>query len=85
MINPKSALGNINLEHYASPCPVDLFKMGEFNDVVGNVWQWTETPITSYPDFKVHPLYDDFSTPTFEGKHNLIKGGSWISTGNEIT
>ncbi len=77
--------GNINLEHYASPCPVDLFKMGEFNDVVGNVWQWTETPITSYPGFKVHPLYDDFSTPTFDGKHNLIKGGSWISTGNEIT
>jgi 5-histidylcysteine sulfoxide synthase len=79
------APGNINLEHYASPCPVDLFKMGEFNDVVGNVWQWTETPITSYPGFKVHPLYDDFSTPTFDGNHNLIKGGSWISTGNETT
>jgi hypothetical protein len=28
-------------------------------------------------------LYDDFSTPTFDGKHTLIKGGSWISTGNE--
>jgi len=24
-----------------------------------------------------------FSVPTFDGKHNLIKGGSWISTGNE--
>jgi len=33
----------------------------------------------------VHPLYDDFSTPTFDGKHNLFKGGSWISTGNEAT
>jgi len=31
----------------------------------------------------VHPLYDDFSLPTFDGRHNLIKGGSWISTGNE--
>jgi putative 4-mercaptohistidine N1-methyltranferase len=30
-------------------------------------------------------MYDDFSTPTFDGKHNLIKGGSWISTGNEAT
>ena len=30
----------------------------------------------------MHPLYDDFSTPTFDGRHNLIKGGSWISTGN---
>lgn len=79
------APGNINLEHYTSPCPVDSFAFGDFYDVMGNVWQWTETPITGYPGFKVHPLYDDFSTPTFDGKHNLIKGGSWISTGNEAT
>jgi 5-histidylcysteine sulfoxide synthase/putative 4-mercaptohistidine N1-methyltranferase len=79
------APGNINLEHFASPCPVNKFKTGDFYDVVGNVWQWTETPITGYAGFKVHPMYDDFSTPTFDGKHNLIKGGSWISTGNEAT
>ena len=56
---------------------------GELYDVVGNVWQWTETPIYPFDGFKVHPLYDDFTTPTFDNKHNLIKGGSWISTGNE--
>lgn len=81
----KTVPGNINLEKYTSPCPVDKFKNGDFYDVVGNVWQWTETPITGYAGFKVHPMYDDFSTPTFDGKHNLIKGGSWISTGNEAT
>lgn len=81
----ETAPGNINLEHFASPCPVNRFRQGDFYDVQGNVWQWTETPITGYPGFKVHPLYDDFSTPTFDGKHNLIKGGSWISTGNEAT
>ncbi len=81
----KVAPGNINLEHYASTCPVNKFAFGDFYDVIGNVWQWTETPITGYPGFKVHPLYDDFSTPTFDGKHNIIKGGSWISTGNEAT
>ena len=81
-----TAPGNINLEHFASPCPVDKFEQGKgFFDVIGNVWQWTETPITGFPGFKVHPMYDDFSTPTFDGKHNLIKGGSWISTGNEAT
>ena len=74
--------GNVNLEYFASSCPVNRF--GErFFDVVGNVWQWTVSPIDAYDGFKVHPLYDDFSTPTFDGKHNLIKGGSWISTGNE--
>ncbi|MFT5298456.1 MAG: 5-histidylcysteine sulfoxide synthase/putative 4-mercaptohistidine N1-methyltransferase [Colwellia sp.] len=74
---------NINLAHYASSCPVDEFAAGEFYDVIGNVWQWNESAIDGYEGFKVHPLYDDFSTPTFDGKHNLIKGGSWISTGNE--
>jgi len=69
------APGNINLEHYSSSCPVNTFSFGDFYDVIGNVWQWTETPITGYPGFKVHPLYDDFSTPTFDGKHNIIKRG----------
>lgn len=81
----EQAPGNINLEYFTSPCPVDMFAQGRFFDVVGNVWQWTETPITGFPGFRVHPMYDDFSTPTFDGKHNLIKGGSWISTGNEAT
>ena len=78
-----AAPGNINLEHFASSCPVDAYQQGDFCDVVGNVWQWTRTPIMPFKGFEVHPLYDDFSVPTFDGRHNLIKGGSWISTGNE--
>ncbi len=79
------APGNINLEHWTSSCPVDHFQFGEFFDIIGNVWQWTETPISGFDGFEVHPCYDDFSTPTFDTQHNLIKGGSWISTGNEAT
>jgi len=79
------APGNINLEHWASSCPVNRFAFGDFYDVVGNVWQWTETPISGFAGFEIHPWYDDFSTPTFDTQHNLIKGGSWISTGNEAT
>lgn len=79
------APGNINLEHWCSSCPVDHFRFGRFYDIIGNVWQWTETPITGFDGFAVHPWYDDFSTPTFDTQHNLIKGGSWISTGNEAT
>ncbi len=77
------APGNINLARWASSCPVDHFAQGDFFDIVGNVWQWTTTPTNGFEGFRVHPLYDDFSTPTFDGKHALIKGGSWISTGNE--
>jgi len=78
------APGNINLEHFASSAPVTAFPQGDFCDVVGNVWQWTRTPIMPFKGFEVHPLYDDFSVPTFDGRHNLMKGGSWISTGNEV-
>lgn len=75
---------NWNLECAASSVPVDQFKHGDFYDVVGNVWQWNSTPIYAFDGFKVHPLYDDFTVPTFDNRHNLIKGGSWISTGNAV-
>jgi len=74
---------NLHLDHGASSCPVNQFAHGELFDVVGNVWQWTETPIFPLDGFRVHPIYDDFTTPTYDGRHNLIKGGSWIATGNE--
>ena len=80
---------NINLKHWASSCPINYFTHDDsedgFCDVTGNVWQWTETAIDGLEGFEVHPVYDDFSVPTFDGRHNLIKGGSWISTGNETT
>ncbi len=81
----QQAPGNINLEHWSSSCPVDRFCFGDFFDVIGNVWQWTETPIYPFHGFRIHPYYDDFSTPTFDTRHNLFMGGSWISTGNEAT
>ena len=74
---------NLFIDHFASSCPVNQFAHGDLYDAVGNVWQWTETPIYPFDGFKVHPLYDDFTTPTFDGRHNIIKGGSWASTGNE--
>lgn len=80
--------GNINLEGWASSCPVDTFKQSsepELYDITGNVWQWNETPMHPFDGFKVHPLYDDFTTPTYDTQHNLIMGGSWVSTGNEAT
>ncbi len=77
------ARGNLHLDFYASSCPVSEFAHGEFFDIVGNVWQWTETPTYPFEGFDVHPLYDDFTTPTFDNQHNLIKGGSWVSCGNE--
>ncbi|MFK7857760.1 MAG: 5-histidylcysteine sulfoxide synthase [Granulosicoccus sp.] len=78
-----NAPGNINLEYDMSSCPVNRHECnGGFFDIIGNVWQWTETPVDGLAGYEVHPAYDDFSTPTFDGKHNIFKGGCWISTGN---
>ncbi|BBG66399.1 glutamate synthase [NADPH] large chain [Hydrogenimonas sp.] len=79
----EKAPANIGLEHYASSSPVTMFRHGDFYDIIGNVWQWTQTPIYPFEGFEVHPIYDDFTTPTYDGRHNLIKGGSFISTGDE--
>lgn len=75
---------NINFYHYASSCPVDEFSFNGIYDVIGNVWQWSRTPIRAFEGFEVHEAYDDFSVPTFDDKHALILGSSWASSGNLI-
>ena len=75
---------NINFYHYASSCPVDEFSFNGIYDVIGNVWQWSRTPIRPFKGFEVHEAYDDFSVPTFDDKHALILGSSWASSGNLI-
>ncbi len=81
--NEINVKANISFEHFSSSTPVDRFEHNGFYDVVGNVWQWTSTPIDGFKGFEVHPLYDDFSVPTFDTKHHIMKGGSWASIGNE--
>ncbi|XP_031562421.1 ergothioneine biosynthesis protein 1-like isoform X2 [Actinia tenebrosa] len=77
---------NINMK-YASSTPVNMFPASEtgFHDAFGNVWCWTEDQFNGLPGFETHYLYDDFSTPTFDGKHFVILGGSWASTGDEAS
>ncbi len=75
---------NLNFYHYFSSCPVNEFGHNGIYDVVGNVWQWSRTPIFGFEGFAVHEAYDDFSTPTFDNRHALILGSSWASSGNLI-
>lgn len=81
-VNAQEKDANIGLKFF-NQTPVDKYKFDEFYDVVGNVWQWSLTPTYPFDDFETHPIYDDFTTPTFDDRHALMKGGSFISLGNE--
>src|SRR5690606_33309130 len=77
---------NNNL-HFGSESPVDRFAPNSlgFHDVFGNVWQWCEDAFHPLPGFRIHPYYVDFSTPCYDNEHQMILGGSFISTGDEAS
>jgi 5-histidylcysteine sulfoxide synthase/putative 4-mercaptohistidine N1-methyltranferase len=55
------------------------------HDLMGNLWDWCEDDFHPLPGARVHPYYDDFSTPCYDGEHAMILGGSFLSTGNEAS
>lgn len=81
-VDAQNKEANIGLKQF-NQSRVNKYKFDDFYDVAGNVWQWSLTPIYPFDGFVTHPIYDDFTTPTFDDRHALIKGGSFISLGNE--
>ncbi len=77
---------NLDLR-YGSESPVDRMVSDgtAIGDLFGNVWQWCEDHFNPLPGFTVHKYYDDFSTPCFDGEHQMIMGGSFVSTGDMST
>lgn len=77
---------NLNLA-YSSQNPVNYFAPSHTGhyDTTGNAWEWTEDHFNPLKGFEVHHIYDDFSTPCFDGKHSSIVGGSFMSTGDEAS
>jgi len=77
---------NLNLQ-YGSESPVNAMAENSqgIYDAMGNVWQWCEDAFHPLSDFAIHPYYTDFSTPCFDGEHQMILGGSFVSTGDEAS
>lgn len=86
VISPR---GNINLRAGSESSVIeDTVTAGgdiPFRDLYGNVWQWLGDHFNPLPGFRINRLYDDFSTPCFDGEHQMIAGGSFISTGDEAS
>ncbi|NMG21428.1 5-histidylcysteine sulfoxide synthase [Brasilonema bromeliae] len=76
---------NLNLQ-FISPSPVGMFKLANsacgLYDLRGNVWEWLGDTFNPLPGFQPHPLYEDQAAPFFDGKHQMMLGGSWATNGS---
>jgi len=51
--------------------------------MIGNVWEWTNSEFGVYEGFSPDP-YADYSEPWFDGKHVVLRGGSWATRGRIV-
>jgi iron(II)-dependent oxidoreductase len=47
-------------------------------DMIGNVWEWTASDFTGYPNFKPYP-YPEYSKVFFGPEYKVLRGGSWAT------
>ena len=50
--------------------------------MIGNVWEWTQTEFAPYPDF-TPDMYQDYSQPLF-GITRVLRGGGWATRARMI-
>lgn len=46
---------------------------------MGGVWEWTSTTLAKHEGFEPMPLYPAYTADFFDGKHNIVLGGSWAT------
>ncbi len=51
--------------------------------MIGNVWEWTESPFLPYPGF-APDAYADYSEPSF-GSRKVLRGGAWATRARMVT
>jgi gamma-glutamyl hercynylcysteine S-oxide synthase len=55
-----------------------LFNDDATNAWHGDVWEWTSSAFTPPPNFQPG-LYREYSAPWFDGKHRVLRGGSFAT------
>ncbi|KAF2240140.1 hypothetical protein EV356DRAFT_438136 [Viridothelium virens] len=46
---------------------------------MGGVWEWTSSALEKHGGYEPMELYPGFSADFFDGKHNIVLGGSWAT------
>jgi iron(II)-dependent oxidoreductase len=49
--------------------------------MIGDVWEWTASPLQGYPGFRAFP-YPEYSEVFFDGPYRVLRGGSWATSAN---
>ncbi|MNK78333.1 Iron(II)-dependent oxidoreductase EgtB [compost metagenome] len=79
---PGPAHGNFDFQRL-SPLPVGSFPQGASPfgvlDLLGNGWEWTSSPFAPFEGFMPDARYPHYSADFFDGKHVVLKGGSWVT------
>ncbi|MFL5322482.1 MAG: ergothioneine biosynthesis protein EgtB [Myxococcaceae bacterium] len=69
-------------DHSFAPQPVGTRPDGASDfgveDLFGSVWEWCATVFDGYPGFRAYP-YREYSEAFFDGKHRVLRGGSWAT------
>lgn len=77
---PRPALANLDAELMGC-IDVGALPAGESafgcRQMIGNVWEWTQSTFLPYPGFSADP-YQDYSLPWF-GTHKVLRGGCWAT------
>jgi formylglycine-generating enzyme required for sulfatase activity len=75
--------GNFGFGSCWEPMPVGSFPQGKsvygIHDLVGNGWEWTESPFAPFPGFQPSVCYPEYSADFFDDAHFVMKGGSWFT------
>jgi formylglycine-generating enzyme required for sulfatase activity len=46
---------------------------------MGGVWEWTSSTLQKHEGFEPMELYPLYTADFFDGKHNIVLGGSWAT------
>jgi iron(II)-dependent oxidoreductase len=79
---PDRRHGNFDFHRY-DPAPVDAYPAGAsawgVRDLIGNGWEWTDTPFEPFPGFEPMASYPRYSADFFDGEHYVMKGASPVT------
>ncbi|KAL8916792.1 MAG: hypothetical protein Q9172_006115 [Xanthocarpia lactea] len=67
---------------FSSFCPKPVTHLGNKlcgQGDLGGVWEWTSSTLEEYEGFEAMPSYPGYTADFFDGKHNVVLGGSWAT------